>query len=195
MSLDTVWIAVLLSGIAAVLAALALLKSGRSDPALVAEMGTLSERLTAGVNLLRSLLADNSQRERQDAEARARGLREEVINLVTRLGQTTAGSVEQLGQAQSEKLVDTVQRVQSLSEATQRHLIEVKNEAADSGKALREEVNAQLQALLDPSAGLPTTFTPSANSSRTLPIARLRASRHSRASGGRASLECHNRRQ
>ena len=53
---DPAWIAAVLSGIAAVLAALALLKSGRSDPALVAEMGTLSERLTAGVNLLRDLL-------------------------------------------------------------------------------------------------------------------------------------------
>jgi DNA recombination protein RmuC len=36
----------------------------------------------------------------------------------------------------------------SLSEATERHLSEVKKEAVDSGKALREEVTAQLQALL-----------------------------------------------
>jgi hypothetical protein len=99
-----------LSGIAAVLAAIALLKSGRSDPA---EMGTLSTRL----DLVRSMLTDNLQRD----EARAHGfreeiggqinegftrfdtasrcLREEVTNLVTALGRTTAGSVEQLGQA------------------------------------------------------------------------------------------------
>jgi DNA recombination protein RmuC len=138
--------------------------------AATALLGTISE-FSARVDLLRSMLADNSQRERQDAESRerefreeiggqikdgftrfddaSRGLREEVIKLVTTLGETTAGSVGQLGQAQSEKLGDTVQRVQSLSEATERHLIEVKNEAADSGRALRQEVNAQLQALLE----------------------------------------------
>jgi DNA recombination protein RmuC len=148
MTLELGWIAAALSGVAAVLAALALLKSRTSDPALAAEMGTLSERLSAGVNLLRSLLTDNSQRERQDAEARASGLRTEMFNLVTTLGDTTAGSVRKLGQAQSEILGKTVERVQSLSEATERHLIGVKKEAAESGKALREEVNGQLQASL-----------------------------------------------
>jgi hypothetical protein len=61
MILDPAWIAVLLSGIAAALAASALLKSGRSDPA---EMGTLSTRLA----LVRSILTHNLQRD----EARAR---------------------------------------------------------------------------------------------------------------------------
>jgi len=132
-------------------------------------MGAVSE-LSTRIDLLRDLLADNSQRDRQDAEARARlfrdeiggqikdgftrfddasrGLRGEVINLVTTLGETTAGSVGKLGQVQSEKLGDTVQRVQLLADATERHLTDVKKEAAESGKALREEVNTQLQALL-----------------------------------------------
>ena len=118
----------MLSGIAAVLAALAWLKSGKSDPASVAA-ASVSE-LSTRVEQLRTLLADNSQRDRQDAEARARlfrdeiggqikdgftrfddasrGLRGEVIELVTTLGETTAGSVEKLGQVQSEKLGDTV---------------------------------------------------------------------------------------
>ena len=132
-------------------------------------MGAVSE-LSTRVEQLRTLLADNSQRDRQDAEARARlfrdeiggqikdgftrfddasrGLRGEVIKLVTTLGETTAGSVGKLGQVQSEKLGDTVQRVQLLADATERHLTDVKKEAAESGKALREEVNTQLQALL-----------------------------------------------
>jgi DNA recombination protein RmuC len=167
--IDPVWIAAVLSAIAAVLAALAWLKSGKSDPASVAAVGAVSE-LSTRVEQLRTLLAENSQRDRQDAEVRARGfreeiggqikggftwfdevsrgLREEVVKLVTTLGDTTAGSVGQLGKAQADKLGETVQRVQSLSDATVQHLIDVKREAADSGKALREEVNAQLQALL-----------------------------------------------
>jgi DNA recombination protein RmuC len=166
---DPAWIAAVLSGIAAVLAALAWLKSGKSDPASVAAVSAVSE-LSTRVEQLRTLLADNSQRDRQDAEARARlfrdeigaqikdgftrfddasrGLRGEVIKLVTTLGETTAGSVGKLGQVQSEKLGDTVQRVQSLSDTTERRLTDVKKEAAESGKALREEVNSQLQALL-----------------------------------------------
>ena len=63
MILDPAWI-VVLSGVVAVLAALALLRSSRSNPAL---LGTISE-ISARVDLLRSMLADNSQRERQDAE-------------------------------------------------------------------------------------------------------------------------------
>jgi DNA recombination protein RmuC len=166
---DPLWIAVLMSGVAALMAALAFVRSGRADPALTAATGTLSE-VSARVDVLRSLLSDNSQRERQESETRARGfreeiggqikdgftrfdessraLREEVVKLVTTLGETTTGSVAQLGKAQAERLGDTVQRVQSLSEATERHLLEMKKDAADGGRALREEVNAQLQGLL-----------------------------------------------
>jgi hypothetical protein len=50
--MDPAWIAAVLSGIAAVLAALALLRSGRSDSAL---LGTISE-IGARVDLLRSML-------------------------------------------------------------------------------------------------------------------------------------------
>jgi hypothetical protein len=101
MILDPTRIAVLLSSIAAVLAAIALLKSGRSDPA---EMGALGTRLAL-------VLTDNLQRD----EARARGFREEIGGQIndgftrfdnascglrgTTLGRTIAGSVEQLGQA------------------------------------------------------------------------------------------------
>jgi hypothetical protein len=131
--LELAWIAAALSGIAAVLAALALLKSRTSDPALASEMG----RLSTGVNLLQSLLTDS-----------ASSLRTEIVKVVTTLGDTTAGSVQRLGQAQSEMLGNTVQRVQSLSEATERHLIGVKKDATESGRALREEVNGQLQASL-----------------------------------------------
>jgi hypothetical protein len=170
---DPLWIAVLMSGVAALMAALAFVRSGRADPALTAATGTLSE-VSARVDVLRSLLSDNSQREREEAETRARGfreeiggqikdgftrfdecsraLREEVVKLVTTLGETTTGSVAQLGKAQAERLGDTVQRVQSLSEATERHLLEMKKDAADGGRALREEVNAQLQGLLTSSA-------------------------------------------
>jgi DNA recombination protein RmuC len=151
------------------MAAIAVFRPGRPDPVLAGIAGSLAE-LSTRLDVLRTMIPENSQRERQEAETRARGfreeigghitsgfkrfddssraLREEVVKLVTTLGETTTGSVGQLGKTQAERLGDTVQRVQSLSEATERHLLEMKKDAADGGKALRDEVNAQLQGLL-----------------------------------------------
>lgn len=168
MSFDPAWISAFLSGLAAVLAGLALIRQ-KASPTVDPISSGVSE-LTTRIDVLRSTLADGLQRERQDAEQRARGAREEIgghikdgftrfdeasrglraeiVKLVTVLGETTAGSVGQLGQAQSEKLAETVSRVQNLAEGTERHLLEMKKDAAEGGKALREEVNSQLQAML-----------------------------------------------
>lgn len=168
MNFDPAWISALLSGLAAALAGLALLRC-KPDPAVAGAAASLSE-LGSRIELLRSTIADGFQRERQDAEQRARGAREEIsghikdgftrfdeasrglraeiVKLVTALGETTAGSVGQLGQAQTEKLSETVSRVQNLAEGTERHLLEMKKDTAEGGKALREEVNTQLQAML-----------------------------------------------
>ena len=63
------------------------------------------------------------------------------------LGETVSSSVSNLGTVQSEKLAGVVQQVNSLGQANERRLVEMRTEGQDTGKSLRDEVISQLQAL------------------------------------------------
>ena len=79
----------------------------------------------------------------------SQALREEVTKQVSAFAETITSSLSGLGAAQTEKLDSVVQHVQSLGEANERRLLEMRTEGQESGKALRDEVTKQVSAFAD----------------------------------------------
>ena len=141
---DPLWLAAALSGVAALLAAAAAFRPRvAADPLLRDAIDDLSRDL----GHLRTALADDLRRGRDEAGAQARDLRGELQTVVSRLGDTLGGQVSRLGTAQAETVEGVVANVKSLAEANERRLAEMRRDGEDAGKSRRDEVDRQLKAL------------------------------------------------
>ena len=154
--LDPVWIAVLFSALAALLAGLALLRAGGGELAalrldLAAQRGGLVEEMRQG-------RAEGGQREKamreeialilQGGFARsdegARALREEVGRRFPILAEGLNASLTGLGMTQGQRLDSVVAGVRALAEANERRLTDMRREADEGAKLLRVEVSRAL---------------------------------------------------
>jgi DNA recombination protein RmuC len=142
MPFDPVWLAVALAAIAALLSAIAAFRP-TSRAALRDQVGDLQRNLDA----LRSALADDMRRGRDETGSQARDLREEVQAVLRRLGEGLDRSIGQLGEGQAEKIEATAAAVQTLSDSNERRLAAMRKDSDDGAKALRDEVARQLVAL------------------------------------------------
>jgi DNA recombination protein RmuC len=146
MQFDTLWLAVALSAVTAALSALAAFRPrAAGDPHLAASLGDLGRDLGA----LRTVLAEDLRRGRDESGSDARALREEVQTIVARLGETLSGAFGRMGSAQGEKVEAVAATVKALGEAHERRLAEMRRDGDEGSKALREEVVGQLKALGD----------------------------------------------
>jgi DNA recombination protein RmuC len=144
MPFDPIWLAVALGCVTSLLAALAAFRpKAGTDPLVVDGLDDLRKDL----GQLRTALADDLKRGREETGSQARDLRAEVQTIVARLAETLGGNIGRLGTAQAEKLEGVVTNVKSLAEANERRLAEMRRDADEGGKALREEVVRQLKAL------------------------------------------------
>ncbi len=144
MPFDPVWLAVALGCVTSALSLLAAFKPRvASDPLLRDSLDDLRKDL----GLLRTALAEDLRRGREETGSQARDLREEVQTIVARLSETLGGNIGRLGTAQAEKIEGVVTNVKSLADANERRLGEMRRDADEGGKALREEVVRQLKAL------------------------------------------------
>ena len=141
---DPVWLAVALGCLACALSALAAFRPKvAADPLLADGLNDLCRDL----GLLRTLLAEDLKRGREESGGQARDLRAEVGAVVARLAETLGGNIGRLGTAQAEKLDGVAANVVSLAEANERRLGEMRASADEGGKALRDELTRQLKAL------------------------------------------------
>jgi DNA recombination protein RmuC len=144
MSFDPVWLAVGLGCITSLLSAVAAFRPRvAGDPALRSALDDVSKDL----GQLRTALAEDLRRGRDETGSQARDLRGEVLTIVARLGETLGGNIGRLGTTQAEKVDAVVTNVKTLTEDNQRRLADIRRDADESGKALREEVARQLKAL------------------------------------------------
>lgn len=142
MLIDPAWLAVLLSAIAALLCAYVALRPTQGA-GLRADLADL-ERDLGG---LRTALADDMRRSRDETGAQARDLRDEVQAVLRTLGDGLGRSIGQLGIGQGEKIEATAAAVRTLADANERRLLAMRKDADDGAKALRDEVARQLVAL------------------------------------------------
>jgi DNA recombination protein RmuC len=126
MPIDAVWIAVAFSGAAALFAALAALRPRSPDPALALLTDALDD-LRGDLERLRTALADDLRRSRDEADARGRSQREE------------ASAILREGFAR----IDEGSR--ALRDEVARRLSETRKDGDETGKALRDEVARQFQ--------------------------------------------------
>jgi DNA recombination protein RmuC len=146
MQFDPLWLAVALSAVTAALSALAAFRPrAAGDQHLAASLGDLGRDLGA----LRTALAEDLRRGRDESGTDARALREEVQTIVARLGETLSGAFGRMGSAQGEKVEAVAATVKALGEANERRLAEMRRDGDEGSKALREEVVGQLKALGD----------------------------------------------
>ena len=147
MQVDPIWCATLLSAIAAVLAGVAAVRSrhARADPQTTLALATFGRDLAD----LRTMLAEDQRRGRDESGSQARDLREELQGLLERLGQGLGERVGGLGRAQAETMEGVLSSLRALAEANERRLGELRKEGEESGKALREEVLRQFAAVGD----------------------------------------------
>ncbi|NNM71394.1 DNA recombination protein RmuC [Enterovirga aerilata] len=146
MPFDPVWLAILLGCITSILSGVAAFRPRvAGDPLLRNALDELSRDL----GQLRTALAEDLKRGRDETGSQARDLRQEVQTIVARLGETLGANIGLLGTAQAEKLDSVVVNVKSLAEANERRLGEMRRDADEGGKALREEVVRQLKALAE----------------------------------------------
>jgi DNA recombination protein RmuC len=145
MSFDPVWLAVALGCVTSLLSALAAFRSRAvgADPLLADGLDDLRKDL----GQLRTALADDLKRGRDETGSQARDLRQELQTIVARLAETLGGNLGLLGTAQAEKLEGVVANVKSLAEANERRLADMRRDADEGGKALRDEVGRQLKGL------------------------------------------------
>jgi DNA recombination protein RmuC len=159
------WLALVFSAIAAVMATWAAFKPVRIGP----QLDPLTREVSDSRERFREALSAESSRSRAEDDQRGQILREEVLKSlsiglssigqssqalreeITRqvgvLGETVSNSVSSLGTAQTEKLDGVVQQVLSLGESNERRLVEMRTEGQDTSKSLRDEVTSQFRAL------------------------------------------------
>jgi DNA recombination protein RmuC len=130
MSIDAAWIAVAFSGAAALLAFLAAFRSRPPEPALALLNDALHD-LRGDLERLRTALADDLRRSRDEADARGRSQREE------------AGAILREGFARLNE------GSRALREEVTRRLSETRKDGDENGKALRSEVTRQFQVFSD----------------------------------------------
>ena len=144
MPFDLTLLATLFSAAAAALAGLAALRPRVArDPALADTIDDLRRDLVT----LRSALADDLKRGRDEAGTHGRKLREEVQGIVGRLGESLSAAFGRLGATQAEKVEGVAANVRTLGEANDRRLAEMRRDGKEGGQALRAEVERQLKAL------------------------------------------------
>ncbi len=144
MPIDPVWLAVALGCVTSLLSAVAAFRPrAEADPRLAVGLDDLGRDL----GQLRTALAEDLRRGRDETGTQARDLRQEVQTVVARLAEGLGGNIGRLGTAQAEKLEGVVANVKSLAEANERRLAEMRRDAEEGGKGLREEVIGQLRAL------------------------------------------------
>lgn len=141
---DPLWLAVLLGCASSLLAGLATFR-----PRIVADplLRDALDDLRTDLGQLRTALAEDLRRGRDEAGGQARDLRGEVQAAVVRLGETMGGTIGRLGAAQAEKADAVAARVATLADGNERRLGEMRRDGDEAGKALREEVLGQLNAL------------------------------------------------
>src|SRR5215213_10742223 len=130
MPIDAVWIAVAFSGAAAVLAAVAAFRPRGQAPAF-ALLNDAVEDLRGDLERLRTALADDLRRSRDEADARGRSQREE------------AGAILREGFARLNE------GSRALRDEVARRLSETRKDGDENGKALRSEVPRQFQVFSD----------------------------------------------
>lgn len=144
MVLDPVWLSAILSALAALLAALAVFRPRASaDAALRDALDDLRQDL----GTVRTALADDLRRGRDETGAQSRHLREELQGVLARLGDALGHNLERLGGGQAEKVEAVAATIRALVEDNERRLGELRRDGEEGGKALREEVTRQLGAL------------------------------------------------
>jgi DNA recombination protein RmuC len=145
MQIDPLWLTVALSALTAALSAVAAFRPrvASSDLLLADALGEVGRDLGA----LRTALAEDLRRGREESGTGARALREELQGIVVRLGETLSGAFRHMGSTQAEKVDAVVANVKALAEANERRLAEMRRDGEESAKGLREEVDRQLKAL------------------------------------------------
>lgn len=138
------WLSVLFSALAAGFAALA---AFRPRTAGFAPLAASLDDLRHDLGSLRTTLAEDLRRGRDETGAQARHLREELGAVLGRLGDTLGQTLDRLGGGQAEKAEAVAATVRALAEANERRLGELRRDGEEGGKALREEVTRQLGAL------------------------------------------------
>ncbi|MDB5512027.1 MAG: recombination protein RmuC, partial [Enterovirga sp.] len=144
MQFDPLWLAVALGCATTALSALAAFRPRiAADPLLRDAV----DDLRGDLGTLRTALADDLRRGRDETGAQAKDLRGEVQDALARLGETLGGTIGRLGTSQAEKADAVTVQVRTLGEANERRLVEMRRDGEESAKALREEVLRQLTAL------------------------------------------------
>ena len=161
MTNELAWLVIVLCGVAALLSAIAALGAFR-----IASVKNRLERLDRELQLIRGITSDELRRARDEDEARARNqreevgrgirdgfaqadenarrLREEVSHLVTTLGTGLRESFDQLGTVLRERLDAAVSRVDDFGERNERRFEEMRSEALEGRRALRDEIGQRL---------------------------------------------------
>lgn len=142
--MDPVWISIALSGLAALLAAVAAVRP-LSDARLAASL----DELQRDVGVLRTVLSEELARGREESGREGRHLREELGANTQRLGTLLRETVERLGAGQGERVEKVAEAVRGLAEETERRLGEMRRSGDEAGQKLREEVGAQVRGLGD----------------------------------------------
>lgn len=128
MQIDPVWLAVFLSGLGVILAAIAVLRPRGTDPGILLLNDAYGD-LRKDIEILRTAFAEDLGRGRDEAENRGKGLREEI-------GGTLRDGFTHLDGASG-----------TFREEMLRRLTETRKGAEESGMALRGEIVQQLHAL------------------------------------------------
>jgi len=166
--MDLTWVAIVLSGAAAVLAAIGAFRPRGAAERKIDEVAGQLAAARRDIEAIRTGWADEQRRGRDEADGRSRmlreevgaqiaggfgrfdaqsqALREEVLKAVSALGDRVSATMAQLGSGQAERLEAVVGQVRGLAEANERRLGEIRKDGEDGRTVLREEVSRQLVA-------------------------------------------------
>ncbi|MBV9079432.1 MAG: DNA recombination protein RmuC [Methylobacteriaceae bacterium] len=146
MPFDPAWASVVLSALAACLAAVAAFRPQRQEAGVLGLEDAVND-LARDLATVRSALADDLRRGRDEAGQGSRALRDEVQGAIARLSEGLGAAVGRLGTAQAEKVDGVVTTVRAMAEANERRLAEMRRDGDEAGKALRGEVGSLLTTL------------------------------------------------
>ena len=132
MSLDPIWLSVVLSALAALLAGVAAVRSRHGRTGLVDAVDDLGRDLAT----LRSALAEDLRHGRDESGTQARGLREEVQSAVERLAAALGRTLDGGSAQQKERLDGVADAIRRLTQSN-----------ADANEALRRTLEGRLETL------------------------------------------------
>ena len=144
MNIDPLWLLVALGLLTTLFSGLAAFRPRTASGGLTADA---FDDLGRGLETLRTALAEDLRRGRDESGGHARDLRAELGGIVARLGEALGATVDRQGASQAEKVDAAVLTVRTLGEANERRLAEMRRDADEAGKAVRAELDRQLKTL------------------------------------------------